>query len=109
MSERTGEYVRELGKRVAKEKEWPNDACRQAAMFFTSTSKMYSEQLGTQPAPFNSTQEDVDRWEDEFENYIITLEETANVCGWSPVGVYRDDVDWEVVGEYLLAISEADQ
>jgi len=91
---------------VAQEWGWPNDECWQATNFFLKHAPLYDEQLKKQPLAFQNTQEDLARWELEYEDFTITLEELANVSGFSPIGGNRDDVDWEVVADYLLSINE---
>lgn len=80
----------------------PQDGCREAAYWFIERPELYREQLNSQPAHFKDTQEDVERFEDEMGDYAITLEELANTSGYTP----SEEVDWEVVADYLLALTE---
>lgn len=100
------EYLHNVGNIVARNMGWPNDECLQATEWFLSHPGLYEQQRQVQPSPFREDQDDVSRFEGEYEDFVITLEELANTGGFKPAPAHFEDVDWEVVADYLLAISE---
>lgn len=87
---------------------WPDDECFRAVLWFCGSDEGYDWQLESQPKPLyeTSTQEESDVFEDELENFVIDLEEYANTGGMPMSAGHRDDVDWEVVADYLMAVAE---
>ena len=106
MESKGSRYLHEAGNQVAKAHGWPNDETMQAALWFCGIPGIYQEQLSKQPAPFSGSQDDIDRWESEYEEWVIMLEELANTGGFKPIPAHTSEVDWEEVADYLLALSE---
>lgn len=92
---------------VARANKWPNNETMQAAEWYCKRYELYQWQLGEQPAPFDddAPQSDVVRFEDEFEDFVISLQEHANVGGMTILGEH-EDIDWEAVGDYLIGVHE---